>query len=427
MNDRVARVGRLLLVVGAGLVAGPAAAQSDLLDRAKTGQAIADQKAENSIRDVLADADKKARVSPTEAVQRLQRALRSLDLSAEISSAKRQQLAKLLQNRIAGLEVKPASAAADPKAAVRANDQKVREAAFKLEAAEIRDALSEVEKWHTANNPAAARAVVAGVNRKYPGNPVVVALTGQGNLGDAVAEAKQIQADMNRAFVASMNQVQESAIPATGDITFAKNWAEIVKRRDDDGIKLGPDELAILEALETKVGNGVKDAPFLETVQGLSNLIGKEIYLDRKSLDDTGVDLQRPVTMPGNVTARTALRAILQSQGLTFVVKDRLLQVVTLEKAQTLQVTRAYYLGELLTGAGPYPGGAVAWGPLLDYQQTMGNAKMIVDSIISSIDPLVWEKNRGPATITFHQPTMSLIVRAPAEVHASFRGKLSGK
>jgi hypothetical protein len=350
----------------------------------------------------------------------------SLDTAADISSAKRNELVALVQSRLAAWEKKPAPAT-DPTATTRLADQRAKQAAYLQEAEDIKAALADVEKWYAANNAAAARAVIANISRRYPTNPTVVVLNSRGDLGDAIVEAKRVQADMSRGFLLAMNQVQEAGIPAARDIQFPADWKERTARRDDDGIKLGPDELAILQALETKVANGVKDAPFVETIQALSNLIGKDIYLDQRSLDDAGIDLQRPVTMPGNVTARTALRAILQSQGLTFVIKDRLLQVVTLEKAQSLQVTRAYYLGELLTGAGPFPGGAPFWGPQLDYQQTMANARLIIDSIIASVDPLVWRENRGPATITFHQPTMSLIVRAPAEVHASFRGKLSGQ
>lgn len=416
------------MVAGAGVaLAGPAPGQSDLLARAKQMQAVADQKAEATVREIVAEADKTARASPAEAVKRLKRAALSLDTSAEVSAAKRNELAALVQNRISALEGKPAAPTADPKAAARAADQRAKDAAYVQEAADVSAAIGEVEKWHAANNPAAARVVVAGVTRRYPGNPAVVALNGQTNLGDAVAAARRVQADTSNGFLLAMNQVQEAAVPAGRDIEFAKNWKELTARRDDDGIRLAPEEVAILQALDTKVGKGAKDAPFLETIQSLSNLIGKEIYLDQRSLEDAGLDMQRTVTMPGNVSARTALRAVLQSQGLTFVVKDRLLQVVTLQKAETLQVTRAYYLGELLTGSGPFPGGAPVWGPQLDYQQTLANAKLIVDSIISSVDPMVWKENRGPATITFHQPSMSLIVRAPTEVHASFRGKLSGK
>ena len=125
----------------------------------------------------------------------------------------------------------------------------------------------------------------------------------------------------------------------------------------------------------------------------------------------------------GRVSARTVLRALLQSQGLTFVVKDNIIQVVTIEKAQSMLTTKAYYIGDIVQAMGPF-GGAVKWGTYLDYQQTESNVKMIVESI-RGVDPMAWrERTGGPSSVTFHYPSMSIIVKAPAEVHATLGSKL---
>ena len=287
---------------------------------------------------------------------------------------------------------------------------------------------AEIEKAYERNDIPSANAKIADLARKYPDNPAVIAWVSKGTFGDRAVDARVLAQEQDKRAVFALNSVQQSALPPlTETVEFPKNWAKLVGKRADNDIKIGPEEEAILQALEKRVGNALKDSPFLETVQTLSNLIGKEIFIDRKSLEDAGLDLQRPVNMPGAVSARTALRAVLQSQGLTFVIKERIIQVVTVEKARDLQVTRAYYLGELVSGSGPFAGGAVAWGPYIDYQQTMNNARIIMDSIMQSIDPLIWKDKGGPATITFHYPSLSIIVRAPAEVHASFKGKLSGR
>jgi hypothetical protein len=56
----------------------------------------------------------------------------------------------------------------------------------------------------------------------------------------------------------------------------------------------------------------------------------------------------------------------------------------------------------------------------------MANVKLIMDSVQSSVDPLSWKDKGGPGTITFHFPSMSLIVRASSEVHATLGSKLGG-
>jgi hypothetical protein len=117
---------------------------------------------------------------------------------------------------------------------------------------------------------------------------------------------------------------------------------------------------------------------------------------------------------------------VLQSLGLTFVVKDEMIQVMTLDKAQQQLVTRSYYLGDLIAGNGPF-GNGVLWGPVLSYQQAQQTAQQVVDSITQSIDPLAWSTGRGngPCSISFNLVTMSVVVRASAEVHASLGSTLS--
>src|SRR6476620_1690104 len=105
------------------------------------------------------------------------------------------------------------------------------------------------------------------------------------------------------------------------------------------------------------------------------------LFIDERSLADLGTDLKKPVSIQGRgVSARTVLRQALAAQGLTFVVKDETIQVVTVEKARGMLVTRVYYLGDVVQGVGPF-GGSLTWGPYLDYQQTMANVGVVIDAI----------------------------------------------
>ncbi len=415
---------RLLAAVLVGAAAGPVAlAQENPLDRAKALRDVAEQKTESDVQAAIQEAEKLARYNAPAAAKRLKDRLLAVNLSTDISETKRDQLSKLLETKIAALEGKPVP---DPKAQKKKDEQRKVEEAYRLETKDVRETVAEVEKLYELNKVAEAQAKVAMLARKYPNNPSVLFLTGQGSVADKVAVAKELAREQGERFLYAMNDVQRSALPPKGDIEFPKNWKELTERRRKLlEVKLSPEEESILQALGKKVDKELRDAPFEETVQQLSNLIDKPIYLDKKSLEDTGVDLRRPVTMPGGVTARTALRAVLQSQGLTYIVKDKVIQVVTLEKAKETLVTRAYYLGDVIAAVPPFGGGAT-WGPLVDYQSMMQNAKLITESIMQSVDPLIWNTptNRGPATIIFHPPSMSLIVRAPAEVHAALSSKL---
>jgi hypothetical protein len=411
------------VALAVGLLVGSAAAQESPIDRAKALRQVADQKAEADFRARLAEAEKLAKIDPAKAVRRVKDAVRALDLSVAISSEKRVGLVKLAEASITAIEGK---AAPDPAAKLTKDELQKLEEAARLEAKEVRAAVAEIERLHTLNNIPEANRKVAQLARKYPNNPSVLVLTGQMATGDKIAIAGELARDQAEGFVYALNSVQESAVPPRGDIVFPKDWKEKTERRRKlFEVQLSPEEESILQALETKIGQGIKDAPFEETVQQLSNIIDKPIYLDKKSLEEAGLDMRRPVATPGGVTARTALRAVLQSQGLTYIIKDKVIQVVTLERAKETLVTRAYYLGDVIALSGPF-GGAVTWGPVIDFQSTMQNAKLIIDSIQASIDPLIWNTptSRGPASIIFHAPSLSLIVRAPAEVHATLGSKL---
>lgn len=397
------------------------------IDRAKAYTRILDQKAEADIRATLTEADRLAKIDKKQAVRRLREAVVTLDLSAQISSQKRAELVRLVQGQIDQLEgrvpANPATGTAGvhPLLAKQRQQATAISRAYGKEAQEVAQSITEIEKLVDIGKFSAARSRVASLASKYPNNPSVIALMSQSDFGTSISEARKLAKRTGEAARFAMNDVQESAIPATQNVEFPKNWAELTKAREEKSL-IGPEEEAILRALEQPVKQALNNAPFLETVQSLSNLIGKEIYLDKRSLEDAGLDLQRAVNMPGNVSARTALRTVLQAQGLTFVIKDKIIQVVTIEKARDLQVTRAYYMGDLIQMAGPF-GGAVTWGPQIDYQQTMSNAQVVVDSIKQSVDPMIWKERGGPGIVVFHYPSMSVIVRAPAEVHADLSGK----
>jgi hypothetical protein len=169
----------------------------------------------------------------------------------------------------------------------------------------------------------------------------------------------------------------------------------------------------------------LKGVPFDEAIQALSSLINQNIYLDKQSIEDLGVDLRKPVDVPANIDARSVLRAMLQTQGLTFIIRDKVIQVMSVEKARQNMVTRSYEIRDLVQNSGTaFGANSLNWGPYVDYEQTMRNAQLVIDAITGGIDPRVWSKSGGPGSIMFHYPSMSIIVRAPAEVHSSISSNL---
>jgi len=313
----------------------------------------------------------------------------------------------------------------DPKVLVRnEKNQKLVEAAA-AEAKDVQASINEIAKDIDSRRDRDARAKIAALAAKYPNNGAVVQLQGQTTNADSVAAARDIAKRSAEGFMLAMNSVQESAIPVNRDMTFPKDWKEKMELRAQiNAPQLTAEERKLIESLDIPIKSGLKDVPFEEAVQLISTAIDQKVYLDKKSLDDLGLNLSQKVDVPGGVSARSALRVMLQSQNLTFLVRDNIIQVVSLERAKEMMVQRAYDVRDLVAMGGTF-NGPLQWGSFLDAQQTYENARVLVDAIQRSIDPKVWKDSAGgPATIVFHYPTMSIIVRAPSEVHADLFDKI---
>jgi hypothetical protein len=415
--------------VALGLCGGFAPAADDALDRARAARQVADQKNQATVRQAIKDAETAAKTNRESAVKALKSLILSLDLSAEISAEARTKLVGEVQAKIDAIEgKKPAtSPATDPKGVALKADQRKQLEALAADVTAVRDAVAEVEKLYAANKFVEARAKVDALYKKYPHVLAAQVLAGQGFMHDRIAEAKRLSRESAERTAFVLNDVQQSAMPPKADMELAKDWKERQElRRKMDRQILGPEEQALLQALETRVTVELKNRPLEYALQDLSNLIGKPIYIDEASLTEVGADKQRPVSAPAGVSARTALRAVLRSERLEFIIKDKMIMVMTLEKAREQLVTRSYYLGDVVAGAGQF-GNALQWGQAASDQQTQQNAQFLIDAITKSVDPMVWSSKNGPATIFFNPLSLSLVVRAPAEVHATLGPKLTGR
>jgi hypothetical protein len=420
------RCNGLSLVIAVGFFVTPSASfaqqPSDAIARAKLARDLAEQKATAEVDQALQNAEQLAKLSTAKAAESLKAAQTTLSLTVGLGNIKQDELAKKLEARIAQLERRtPAKDGTDPKMAeAKASQRKVLEAAVE-ESKVVADGLKKAADQQDLGRPEDAARTIALLRAKYPSNPELAFAAGQGYTAAqmrADAEISRLYAD---AWLQSNRQLVASALPATSDLQFPKAdaWKDLTKRRSrQDKIQLSEKEEQILKSLDTAVQANFLDRPFEEALQELSNQINQEIFIDKDSLKETGVDLTRPVRFKGNVTARTALRGLLQSNALTFIVKNEMIQVVTLERAEREMTTRSYYLGDLVLGTGPF-GNGVVWGPIASLQQAEENGRVIVKAIKDSIDPKSWKENGGACSVTFHLPTMSVLVRASTEVHAA--------
>jgi hypothetical protein len=403
----------------------------DPIDAAKAQQRIAEQKVESEILQTIENSDRLAKGNLTaKASQTLKTAKQNLQLAQGISETARTRLTNLLDAKLAAVEGRPFVAnpnpgiKLDPKGKEAKAAQAEALAKYFAELKVVRDGIKQVEKAPTDGKTYEANVEIARLAKLYPHNPSVLALGQGGSFKNNIATAQGQYALMTDRWLASMNQVDKSAVPAIMDVEFPANWKDLSKRRLQT-VDLTAKEKKIIEALDKPITVSFADRPLEEALQDLSNAIDQPLLIDKKSIEDLGLDFMKGVSIQGKgLSARTVLRGVLATQGLTFVVKDEAIQIVTVERARTMLTTRVYYLGDLVQGVGPF--GGIQWGPFLNTQQTQANVTALID-MIKKIDPLSWSgpDSTGAGTITYHAASQSIIVRNSAEVHSAL-GKSFG-
>lgn len=131
------------------------------------------------------------------------------------------------------------------------------------------------------------------------------------------------------------------------------------------------------------------------------------IQLDKTALDEVGVNLEQPATITiRNVSLRSALRLMLKTLQLTYIIQDETLIITTPDAAQKNLVACVYNVHELVGADG-------------------SDLKSIADMIESCVEKDSWSDNGGgPPAIRIIKPDL-LVVSQMAAVHEEIRDLFS--
>jgi hypothetical protein len=214
-----------------------------------------------------------------------------------------------------------------------------------------------------------------------------------------------------KGMIASSRDI-ERVLPMDKDINFPSNWKEITERRKAlVSQKLTEKEVKLLKTLNSTLSLKYDKDSFKAVINHLQDRTGLDIIIDEGSLRDANVDYDDPVTFKiEKITVRTALKKILGDKGLTYIIKEGAIQVMTPKKAAEYTVIRTYPIGDLIT---PITANAM-FPPYMQQLQKQQNAQQVINLIVSMTGQDNWQPN-GPGSITFFGD--SLVVRASAEMH----------
>ena len=166
-------------------------------------------------------------------------------------------------------------------------------------------------------------------------------------------------------------------------------------------------EMRIKASLDNETTQTFINVPLEEAVQTISRTHNIPIVVDRRALEELGLSIDVTVSIDlKNVTLRSFLRLMLRELDLTYLVKDEVLQITTIEAAEQNLVLELYVLPPNLAA----------------------KSDQVIKVITSQIVPDTWENLGGPSSAMALDHV--LVVSTTSDVHdqtKTFLGKLIEK
>jgi hypothetical protein len=379
---------------------------------AQSPQSLADVAArgtEAEIRMALKEAQRLASNDAAKATEKLKAVQTRLENERALPAERREQLKRIVVDRLRVVAAGPATEEQIP-VAPRNLDAEQKSA----DLARLRSGLEDADALRKSGQTEAANQRFAELLKSFSHDLVAkTEIIGQQTVARK-AEADAIRQDKERGTLSTLNSVDRAGVMPRGDVEFPKDWKEKIAKRKADTAPTA-EELRILRALETTTDARFKDSRLEDTVDYLSTLIGLPIILDKAALDELRLTYDTPVNFAVKkpLSARAAMRAIFRGLGLTYVVRDGVVFVTTVERAKAHLVTKTYFVGDLIMPIG-----------FLDFNSEALNVTMLIDMIVHMIDPESWEFRGGPGMIRYYAPTRSIIVRQSAEIQTMMKQSL---
>jgi hypothetical protein len=375
--------------VAAGLaLAGSGRAQD--LDRFQAKEAISAQKTVSDIRNLLAAARKQEGKDPARAKVLLQQARRQLDNATGLPEGDRVALDRQIR------------------AGLRSVEATVREQGVQAKTAADRDAVKQAERGRQRDVEAKGKQAI-GFNKT---EDMIKGARG------TLSQYEKLKLQRETGVVGATREIYESA-SIMSEQRFNKERSQWLDKYRPTS-KLTAKEKELLKMLNSVLSVNWDKTPLKDALEYLQDKTGQSILVDENSLREAMVEYDDPVTLKQKkLTVRVILKKILADKGLTYVIKDATIHVMTPEKAKSYMVTRAYPIGDLI------PVYMQQMGPFLNTARQAQGLRQLVQSIIDTVDPASWQANGGSGTIGFHAPSMSLIIRQSAEIHYQMGGSLS--
>ncbi|HKB41298.1 MAG TPA: STN domain-containing protein [Gemmataceae bacterium] len=405
------------------LLGGPTRARADdILDKQRRDNVIRTQELKFKMSGLLADAKEEARKSPTKAVEMLRQLRVEVEDANYLSDTDRKGLLRQLDGEIATyrdrgrLIGRPGNDKDDVKAAAKDRQQQIKEEEERK--AELEKLFRQKSRLLQEGRYDEVDKMGEEVRRKYGNSPFSESFRTISSARSSLRAMEDLKNQRNQRYAELQRDLARKMLPIVGDVEFPPRdkWLALTKRRTQ--IKLTDDEKKILKILNTKITTNVKEKPLSGVLEYFEKTLGLPMSIDRPSLEAAQINYETMVSLDvRETTVRTALKQMLASVGLTYVIRNEMVIITTPEKASTMMVTRVYYIGDLLATTG------FQFDPFATQLQLMQNIAGLI-AYIQSIEPTTWREGGGQGTIGFDPIRLALIVKQSAEMQFVLQGAL---
>lgn len=170
---------------------------------------------------------------------------------------------------------------------------------------------------------------------------------------------------------------------------------------------LPPAEARIIELLAAPAEIDVAELPLCDVMHKLSDQHHVQIYLDEKSLEESGCSRDTPITRSiKGVSLRTQLKLLLDELDLTYVVRNEVLMITSKTECECMLTLKIYPVFDLVVR----PPGAPTSRPGLDFRP-------LIENIKSTVAPTTWDEVGGPGEIKPFTNSAALVISQTTAAH----------
>jgi hypothetical protein len=225
-------------------------------------------------------------------------------------------------------------------------------------------------------NYAVAEEVADSIFETYPNSPEAVVATEKTRIARTHYELLTIRREKERMFTSAIREIYKSTYPISGNppLVFpdAEEWIEKrAARKKYQSVRLAGNEndRRILDALDRSYDLVFDEENFSDVRQQLQDDLKINIVIDQNLEGDLDDDTLVSANLVG-ISLGKALRTMLKANEATYIVKDEVLQIISLSDADTIDfmVTDVYNVGDLVAprtnpgGGGGFGGGGLGGG-----------------------------------------------------------------